>query len=136
MNISSINSFDFDGFLKTRLLTRGVSEQTVNGVYFFDNIQVERKFRYAFKFIRHSVYIFLDMNAPSINNITMDNVVFDIGQQNIWASKHFTQPVEIFGNLTCQYINGVSISDTYRKSMGENDTIRGSLVKNSFFIFF
>lgn len=49
LNISSINNFDFDGFLKTRLLTDGVDEQTVDGIYFFDNIQVEGIFRYNFK---------------------------------------------------------------------------------------
>lgn len=75
------------------------------------------------------------MGVPSINNITMDNVVFDIGHQNIFASKRFTQPVDIFGNLTCQYVNGTNISEIYKKSIKEDDTIRGSLVKKIFYTF-
>ncbi|KAJ8938300.1 hypothetical protein NQ318_020359 [Aromia moschata] len=111
LNVTHINHMPFQDVLQKRLLINNVDEQITNGVYFFDNIKIE------------------NMETPSLNNISMDDVVFDVGRQEIFSAKRFLKPVEVYGNLKSDYINGVNLTNIHEKSAltGATLTMSGSI---------
>ncbi|KAJ8930053.1 hypothetical protein NQ314_017218, partial [Rhamnusium bicolor] len=111
LDINHVNRINFNRILQNRLLTKGPVEQRLTGIYYFENIEIE------------------NIKTPSINDIKIDNVIFDMDQQNISSPKYFMQKLEIFGNVTSDYINGINITGAYGNSVikGQEANIDGSI---------
>ncbi|CAG9816474.1 unnamed protein product [Phaedon cochleariae] len=112
LNISFVNNIDFRNTLSNRLLCKSDHDQSANGIYYFEDVYVK------------------DLTTPSINDIKIDDVVFDEGIQNITGPKRFSEKVHVFGDISVELINGISIREEYNKSilLGKPANINGSIV--------
>ncbi|XP_056645403.1 uncharacterized protein LOC130450794 [Diorhabda sublineata] len=98
LNITFYGNINFTDVIINRLRTDG-EEQIANGIYYFQNLEVQ------------------NLSTPSINDINMGEVVFDEGTQDIFGTKHFFQHVEIMGNASIDLINGVNLTDRFDKTI-------------------
>ncbi|KAG5899454.1 hypothetical protein JTB14_015307 [Gonioctena quinquepunctata] len=99
LNVTFFNNINFQNVLHKRLLLRGVDNQTVKGAFFFDNFEAQNLF------------------TPTINDIKITNIIFDEPNQIISSPKRFKKKVEVFGNITTDLINDISISEEHRRSV-------------------
>ncbi|CAG9855477.1 unnamed protein product [Phyllotreta striolata] len=97
-NFNSYNGRNFTDFLEKRLLTNS-PHQVATGMYFFEHLESQ------------------NFTTPSINNIKIDEMVFDIDTQEIFGSKQFKQPLAIHGNVTIDFVNGVNLSYEFANSI-------------------
>lgn len=71
-----------------------------------------------------------NLRTPQINNIQINDIVFDTGVQDIEDTKRFSQDLEIVGNLTAPFINGMEIQKMYKDAVikGVRNNIIGDMV--------
>nr|XP_023020987.1 uncharacterized protein LOC111509459 [Leptinotarsa decemlineata] len=111
LNITFFNNINFKDALENRLLVKGVDNQTAKGILFFEYLEAENLF------------------TPKINQIKTKNIVFDEPGQTISGQKRFKKKLEVFGNIITDSINGMQISEEYKKSvlLGESVFLNGSV---------
>lgn len=71
------------------------------------------------------------MHTPTINKIDIEDIVFDIGIQNIRSNKHFLQDVIVEGSVEIENLNGRNLRENFEHAilLGEPVTeIQGNLV--------
>lgn len=79
------------------------------------------------------IRIIANVDAPTINDIDIEDVVFDTGVQNVRGPKYFLQDVIVEGGLEVEILNGRNLRQDYEQSilLGEPVTrIQGNFVSN------
>lgn len=118
LNIKMYNKQDFTGFIEKRLLINGFKNQVATGIYYFDNVEVQSESFISLKLLIFVILIlFIDFTTPYINNMKVEDIVFDEGTQNITSVKYFKHPVNVYGNISVNIINGVNITYEFLNSI-------------------
>lgn len=108
-DVFNVNNNNFTSFLDNRILKNSPVKQTISGVYYFDNILTAPV---------SQIYV------PTINEIELEDVVFDSGVANIKALKEFSEEVVIIGNVWINRTQGVNITEEYDSSVLLNKEAR------------
>ncbi|KAL3289954.1 hypothetical protein HHI36_023337 [Cryptolaemus montrouzieri] len=103
LTVNRINDQDFIFFLNERLLISGPPLQETTAIYSFNDVHIAG-----------------NITTPSINGINMEDIVLNIGEQEILSRKTFLNDVHISGNIYVERLNGYSISDIYEKALLRN----------------
>ncbi|RZC34014.1 uncharacterized protein BDFB_000847 [Asbolus verrucosus] len=119
-NVKFVNNMPLDVFLDERLL-KNSPKQIITGNYFFRDIIINGVYKKLSPPPSSTNYFAGDVLTPQINNIQMENIVFDIGTQNIESFKKFKNDLEIIGNITVEFINGFKLSESYEKAVIKNE---------------
>ncbi|XP_063929204.1 uncharacterized protein LOC135141748 [Zophobas morio] len=102
-NITYINGMPLDVLLNERLL-KDAPKQVVIGNYFFRKISFRG-----------------NIETPHINDINIDNMVYDKGTQTISSPKRFINDLIIAGNMRTELINGLDLSKSYEQAALKNE---------------
>ncbi|KAK9890079.1 hypothetical protein WA026_008891 [Henosepilachna vigintioctopunctata] len=104
LNLNRINGHDFNLFLEERLLLSSPQPQNVTALYSF-----------------YDVYISGNVKSNFINDIGMDDVVYDTNFQDITSRKTFLNDTFVIGNVDIEMLNGYIISEVYQKAFLKNE---------------
>ncbi|GJQ67446.1 hypothetical protein Trydic_g5112 [Trypoxylus dichotomus] len=99
-HIFNVNGVNFTNFLKNRVLKNSTTRQVLSGIYYFDNIHISG-----------------EAWTPSLNKINLNNIVFDIGIQNISSPKEFAKDLVIYGDVTIDRLNGINLTEKYADAL-------------------
>ncbi|CAH1961343.1 unnamed protein product [Acanthoscelides obtectus] len=96
LDVGNINNISLQKVLDNRIVLNDPRPQRTDAVVYFDDLIIE---------------------------MTVDDVVFDVGEQTVMGKKNFVKDVEVFGNVTTDLINGLNISQAYQNSVMSNKNI-------------
>ncbi|KAF5284772.1 hypothetical protein FQA39_LY04497 [Lamprigera yunnana] len=119
-NTVIINDQNFSDFMLQRLLRHTKEEQTATGTYYIDNAVLAG-----------------NTHLPLINDLIIDDIVFDVDLQIINAPKYFMSNAFIHNNLINELLNGKNLSMLYENSIlhGKENFVKGCIKFNNVSMF-
>ncbi|XP_017785532.1 PREDICTED: uncharacterized protein LOC108568764 [Nicrophorus vespilloides] len=111
-NVSIVQKQNFNKFLDDRLLVNSEEDQVVSAIYFLEEIQLNGPTRIV-----------------AINDILLEDVVFDEGSQVITGPKTLMTNLFLHGDVLVDKVNGFRLEDMHRLSikLSEATDISGNL---------